>query len=289
MDNIDDLLRVVATQISALVGVRALQHPPARRARGPLPRLRRRGAATATSTTTSADCVAGIPADGVTREPLATGRPVIVANARSDNRGWSKSTVRRWKIRSVMAVPMIFGDEIDRPDHARRRRPPARLQRGGRRGWRCAFADLAAVAVTQTQARLELQLEAGGRRAASCAALRRATAVDERLTDLVLEGRSLQRPPRDARRAARQALRDLRPEAGDRLATALPERRRRERRAAPARAASRALAGACAEALAEHDGEPRLRGRAAARRRRAAPPRRRPGRCSAKRSGAGWS
>ena len=55
--------------------------------------------------------IAGIPADGLTRELLETRRPVIVANARQDHR-MIKATVRHWKIRSIMEVPMISNEEI---------------------------------------------------------------------------------------------------------------------------------------------------------------------------------
>jgi sugar diacid utilization regulator len=134
------------------------------------------------------NCVAGIPADGVTRETLRTRRPVIVGNARSDAR-MIKTTVRRWKVRSVMSVPMIVGDEViglmllDDED-----RKHAFTEDDAEAAF--LFAGLAAVAVTHTQSRLDLgsKLAVSGRQVR---ALRRATAVDERLTELVLEGRPL--------------------------------------------------------------------------------------------------
>lgn len=133
--------------------------------------------------------IAGIPADGLTRELLQTRRPVIVPNARQDQR-MIKATVRHWKIRSIMEVPMIFNEEIvgllllddvDAP-HAFSE-ADAELAR--------AFANLAAVAVSQARVRLELhsKLDVAGRQ---LHALRRASAVDEQLSELVLQGRSLQ-------------------------------------------------------------------------------------------------
>jgi GAF domain-containing protein/sugar diacid utilization regulator len=54
---------------------------------------------------------AGVPADGLTSEVVRTRRPVIVANARQDSR-MIKAAVRRWDIRSIMAVPMVIEDEV---------------------------------------------------------------------------------------------------------------------------------------------------------------------------------
>lgn len=132
--------------------------------------------------------IAGIPADGLTRELLETRRPVIVANARQDQR-MIKATVRHWKIRSIMEVPMIFNEEIvglllldDVDAQHSFSDEDAELAR--------AFANLAAVAVAQTRQRLELhsKLDVAGRQ---LHALRRASAVDEALAELVLEGHSL--------------------------------------------------------------------------------------------------
>ena len=84
-----------------------------------------------------------------------------------------------------------------------------------------AFADLAAVAVSQTRVRLELhsKLEAASRQ---LTALRRASAVDEQLSDLVLEGRSLQDLPAASRScSASPARSSARTASGQALA--LPE------------------------------------------------------------------
>jgi sugar diacid utilization regulator len=184
---LDDLLLVVAAQISEMVGVGRCSihlrdervglyvgcvcHADGRSAGTDIKRSR-----------------AGCPADGMTRELLRTHRPVIVENAEKDPRA-VQSTVRFWRIRSVMAVPMLYGDEVigvlflddEAASHAFSA-ADAELA--------LTFAELAAVAVMHAQKRAELRAEvdAGQRH---IRALQRATAVDERLSDLVLAGRPL--------------------------------------------------------------------------------------------------
>lgn len=184
---IDDLLSLMARQVTSLVGVERCSVYM----REERQNLFRGCVGCSRGAPLSDDIkrwLAGIPADGVTREVLRTREPVIVANARQDPR-MVKATVRHWKIRSIMEVPMIFNGEIvglmllDDVDRQHEFGPEeAELAR--------AFADLAAVAVVQTRERLELhsRLDVATRQ---LGALRRATAVDEQLCDLVLEGRSL--------------------------------------------------------------------------------------------------
>jgi sugar diacid utilization regulator/GAF domain-containing protein len=114
---------------------------------------------------------------------------VIVANAHTDPR-IIKATVRFWSIRSMMAVPLLFDsevigviylDDIDRPHTFTQ--DDANLA--------SMFGNLAAVAVKQADAKLELhsRLQAAGR---EIKALRRATLMHERLSDLVAGGHTLQ-------------------------------------------------------------------------------------------------
>jgi sugar diacid utilization regulator len=187
VSSIDDLLSLVAKQAAAVVGVDRCS-VYLREDRQNL----FRGCVACSEGAEIGDeikrWIAGVPADGLTREMLETRRPVIVANARQDQR-MVKSTVRHWKIRSIMEVPMIFNEEIvgllllDDVDaqHAFAD-ADADLAR--------AFANLAAVAVVQARMRLELhsKLDVASRQ---LHALRRASAVDERLAELVLEGHSL--------------------------------------------------------------------------------------------------
>jgi len=185
--DIDELLHVVARQVRDLVGVERcsihLRDDSAGIFRGCV------GLAGAEDLAPDIKrSLAGVPADGMTEELLRTRRPVIVPSAQDDPRT-VKSTVRFWKIRSMMAVPMIFEDEVigviflddvDRPHHfTEEDAETASL-----------FGDLAATVVMQAQRRVELRARVDSTER-QIRALRRATAVDERLSDLVLEGRSL--------------------------------------------------------------------------------------------------
>ncbi|MDX6658848.1 MAG: hypothetical protein QOH62_3641 [Solirubrobacteraceae bacterium] len=213
----DDLLHIVAKEMTALVGVGRcsihLRDEPAGIYRG---RVGHSGGACLDQAIKRS--LAGVPADGMTRELLETRRPVIIDNARTDSRT-VKSTVRFWKIRSIMAVPMIHDDDIvgviflDDVDQSHAfSAQDADIA--------TVFGRLSAAAVMQSLAQFELrsQVEAAQRQLKS---LRRAAAVDERLADLVLEGRSL--------RDLLQALAELLGKpcavfdcAGERLATGLP-------------------------------------------------------------------
>jgi GAF domain-containing protein/sugar diacid utilization regulator len=132
--------------------------------------------------------LAGMPADGMTLELLRTKRPVIVGNARNDPR-IIRSTARFWDIHSMLAVPMIFDDEVIGVIYADDvERPHVFTAEDAEIA--TVFARLAAVAVTHAQSRIELRskLDASERQ---INALRRAAAVEERLGDLVLAGSGL--------------------------------------------------------------------------------------------------
>ena len=68
-------------------------------------------AASGTSDSDVKRSLAGMPADGMTLELLRTKRPVIIGNARNDPR-IMRATARFWDIHSMLAVPMIFNDEV---------------------------------------------------------------------------------------------------------------------------------------------------------------------------------
>jgi sugar diacid utilization regulator len=184
----DDLLHAVAREISALVGVERcsihLLDEATGRFRGqvgtcagaPLgPEIKR--------------SMAGGAADGMTRELLETRRPVVAASAPDDPRT-VKSTVRFWHIRSIMAVPMIFAGEVVGVIFLDEANRPHRFTEADG-DVAMVFAGLAAVAVMHAKDHTDLraQLEASNRHV-KC--LRRATAVDEQLSELVLDGRPLQ-------------------------------------------------------------------------------------------------
>lgn len=132
---------------------------------------------------------AGVPADGLTSEAVATREPVIVADAQQDPR-MIKAAVSRWSIRSIMAVPMVFDSEVIgllmMDDIGRRRDFGLGDVETAR-----AFADFAAATVAQTEERLSLRHRLGLVRRELTAA-RRGAELDEQLGHLVREGRSLE-------------------------------------------------------------------------------------------------
>ena len=227
--SIDELLRLVAERAATLVGIERcsiyMREERANLFRGcagcskgsPLPDDFKRW-------------VAGVAADGVTREVLETRRPVVVANARQDDR-MVKSTVRHWGIRSLLEVPMtvdgqviglLLMDDVDTQHEFGT--DEVELAR--------CFADLAGGLIAGTQTRLELQSKLGAA-SRQLSALRRATAVDERLSDLVLAGRSLADLTATLAELLGKPCALFLPD-GERVAAALPE-------AAPASAVPRLL------------------------------------------------
>ncbi len=131
---------------------------------------------------------AGVPADGLTSEAVRRREPVIVSNARRDSR-MIKAAVRRWDIRSIMAVPMVFDGEVlgllMMDDVAR---PRAFSDREAEVAGN--FADLAAATVSQAQTRISLRDELDASRR-HLAAERRAASASRSLTELVGRRRTL--------------------------------------------------------------------------------------------------
>ena len=184
---IDEILRVIARKARALVGVERcsiyLRDEEAGLFRG---RVTEGGARELSPYVKRS--LAGMPADGMTCELLRTRRPVIIADAQNDPR-MIRSTTRFWNIRSMLAVPMRFGDgvigviyldDVERPHHFSE--SDAKIV--------SVFAQLAAVAVNHERVRAELcdKLESAERRVN---ALRRAAAIEERLSEFVLAGAAL--------------------------------------------------------------------------------------------------
>lgn len=132
--------------------------------------------------------VAGLDADRFTREIVETKQPVLVSNALSDPRP-IRAAMRAWKIRSMLGVPMVLRGEVigivflDNEDHPHAFEPSAHELAS-------TFADLAAVAISQSQMTAELRSSLATV-ARQNDLLRRAAAIDERLNGLVLEGASL--------------------------------------------------------------------------------------------------
>jgi GAF domain-containing protein/sugar diacid utilization regulator len=131
---------------------------------------------------------AGVPADGLTSEAVRTREPVIVANARQDSR-MIKAAVRRWDIRSIMAVPMVFDGEVMglllMDDVARAREFSDREAEVARQ-----FADLCAANVAGARERISLRAELDASRR-HLAAERRAAGAGRSLSELIGRGRDL--------------------------------------------------------------------------------------------------
>jgi GAF domain-containing protein len=127
----------------------------------------------------------GVPADRLTHEILATRSPVVVVDAPRDPRPM-RAITREWNIRSIVGVPMMVGDEVrgimflddlDRPHEFSE----------GQQALASAFADMAAVAITTAQ-RAETLAQTMRTVARQNTLLRRAVAIEERLTALALRG-----------------------------------------------------------------------------------------------------
>jgi sugar diacid utilization regulator len=132
--------------------------------------------------------IAGTAADGFTSEIIRTLAPVAVADAQEDPRP-VRATMRAWNIRSILGVPMILDGEVIGIIFCDDGMTRSFSEEA--RELASTFADLAAVAIAQakTTARLRKSVRTVARQNTL---LRRATEMDDRLTELVLEGGSLQ-------------------------------------------------------------------------------------------------
>jgi GAF domain-containing protein len=132
--------------------------------------------------------VAGVDADRFTREIVETKRPVLVRDAIHDPRP-IRSVMRAWNVRAMLGVPMVLRDEVvgilflDNEDEPH----PFEAETCETAA---TFADLAAIAIEQ--ARTTEGLRCSVRTVVQQNDLmRRAAALDDRLTRLVLDGASL--------------------------------------------------------------------------------------------------
>lgn len=131
---------------------------------------------------------AGMAADGFTQEILRTQKPVLIGNAQADPRP-VRSAMLDWNVRSMLGVPMILQGEVigllfldnqDVPhDYTAEEQELAQT-----------FANLAAIAISQARLTAD-QRSALSTVAQQNAILRRAAALEDRLTTLVLEGADL--------------------------------------------------------------------------------------------------
>lgn len=129
--------------------------------------------------------VAGVPADAFTREILATRQPVLIRDAQTDPRP-VRAQMRRWNVRAIFGVPMIFGEEVigllyfdNGPDPYPFTVAQQELAQ--------VFANYAAVAVVQATGRSRLQADLTTISRQN-RALKQLSAISDRLTSVVLEG-----------------------------------------------------------------------------------------------------
>jgi sugar diacid utilization regulator/GAF domain-containing protein len=129
--------------------------------------------------------VAGLEADGFTREILATRRPVLIKDAQSDPRP-VRSTMRAWGIRTMLGVPMILGEEVIGLLFLDNEQVPHDYTESEQEV-AAAFANLAAAAISHAAVCTELRSSASTlvRRQEL---LRRASEFEDQLTELVIRG-----------------------------------------------------------------------------------------------------
>ncbi len=130
----------------------------------------------------------GIEADGFTREILGTKRPVLIVNAQSDPRP-VRAAMLEWNVRTMLGVPMMLNGDVigllflDNEDLPHDYTPEQQEL--------CqTFANLAAIAISQAQLTADLRSTLSTA-AQQNAMLRRAAALEDRLTNLVLDGANL--------------------------------------------------------------------------------------------------
>jgi sugar diacid utilization regulator len=132
--------------------------------------------------------IAGTDADMFTREILSTKRPVVIANTAADPRP-IRSTMRAWKIRSMLGVPMVREGEVTGLlflDNADASHPfdPSQVAVAE------MFGNLAAIAIGQAQLQRKLKTSYAAAARANTI-LRRVLSTEGRLTQLLIDGADL--------------------------------------------------------------------------------------------------
>ncbi|MCW3011474.1 MAG: putative CdaR family transcriptional regulator [Solirubrobacterales bacterium] len=133
--------------------------------------------------------VLGMPSDRFTHEIVKTRKPVVLIDAMADPRA-IRSSMRAWEVQSVLGVPMLLRDEVIGlmiiDDEGRRNEFPSPAQELA-----LAFAGLAATAIDQAQLNAKLRSTLGTV-ARQNRLLRRASALEESLSALLIDGSGLQ-------------------------------------------------------------------------------------------------
>jgi len=179
----DDLLHLIAAKICSLLSIKRcsvyLKDPETGLFHGQVGETGRKDDAAIKRLT------AGVESDGFTREILARKEPVLIRNAKSDPRP-VRSTMREWNVLSMLGVPMIHNQEVigllflDNADEPHEY-PPAEQEMAA------TFANLAAIAVSQSQRTANLA-QSFKTVARQNQLLRKSSAIEDRLTNLVLDG-----------------------------------------------------------------------------------------------------
>src|SRR5215213_5317899 len=130
----------------------------------------------------------GTVADRLTQEVLATKAPVLVRNATDDPRT-VRSIMRTWGVRSILGVPMIVREDVVGILNLDNEAAPHSFT-DQHQAVASTFAHLAGIAIQQAQRASELRanLQTVARQNEL---LRHRTAIEEKLTKLVLEGGTL--------------------------------------------------------------------------------------------------
>jgi sugar diacid utilization regulator len=187
MTSVEDVLRVTAGELCGLVGATRcsvyLKDVDSGIFRGCV------GRASTDIDGRVRQLIAGVEADRFTREIVETAQPVLVSDARMDPRP-VRSTVRAWDIRSMLGLPLIRDNEVIGlafvdDEGGTHRFTGTDLEAAA------AFGQLAGSAVAQalTTVGARADLRAATRQ---IQLLRRAAALDERLTRLAVEGGGLE-------------------------------------------------------------------------------------------------
>lgn len=183
MTTVDDVLRAVAQQLCAMVGATRcsvyLKDEGTGAFRGAV------GRASSDIDGRVRELIAGVEADRFTREILETGEPVLVTDARMDPRP-VRSTVRAWDIRSMLGLPLTRDNDVIGLAFVDDEDGTHRFTHADHEA-AAAFGQLAGSAIGQALAtvgaRADLRAVTRQNRL-----LRRAAALDERLTRLAVEG-----------------------------------------------------------------------------------------------------
>jgi GAF domain-containing protein len=184
---LDDILHLIAQKICLLVGCSRcgvyLKHSDTGLYRGQViepshssgdERIRR--------------LICGTVADRLTQEVLASRQPVFVRDAPNDPRT-VRSIMQMWGVRSILGVPMIVRDDVVGILYLDNEQAPHPFN-GEQQALALTFSHLAGVAIQQAQRAVELRanLQTVARQNEL---LRHSTAIEEKLTKLVLEGGTL--------------------------------------------------------------------------------------------------